>query len=192
MNAAPDAVSDSGDITRMLAAARAGDVQVWNRLVAMVYAELSRLARGVLGRHERNQTLNTGALVHECYLRMAGPGASVPNDRAHFFALSARIMRQVICDYARGRLADKRGNNPNKVPLQELDSEMQLHVEQFVELDEALTRLANHHERLARVVECRFFAGLTDEETASALGTSVRTVRRDWQTAHRWLTRSLV
>jgi RNA polymerase sigma factor (TIGR02999 family) len=191
MNALPDTAPKDGEITRMLDAARAGDVHVWNRLVALVYAELSRLAHGVLGRRGRDQTLDTGALVNECYLRMAGANASIPQDRVHFFALSARVMRQVICDYARERLADKRGNNPQHIPLHEMDVQAQQHIEQFVELDEALTRLARRNERLAHVVECRFFAGLTDEETATALGTSVRTVRRDWQTAHRWLTRTM-
>lgn len=181
-----------GEITQMLAAARAGDPAAWERLVRLVYADLRGLARRVLGSARRDQTLNTGALVHECYLRLVKSGAAAPNDRNHLFCLAARVMRQVICDYARERLAEKRGSGAIALTLDELTAEEHAHVEQFVELDTALTELARHDHRQARVVECRFFAGMTDAETADALGISLRTVARDWDAARTWLTRNYV
>jgi RNA polymerase sigma factor (TIGR02999 family) len=179
-----------GEITQMLLAARAGDAGAWEQLVRLIYADLRVLARRVLGHGRRDQTLNTSALVHECYLRLIKSGAAAPNDRNHLFCLAARVMRQVICDYARERLAEKRGHGVAALPLDDLSAEEQVHVEQFVELDNALTELARHDERQARVVECRFFAGMTDAETADALGISMRTVARDWDAARDWLTRN--
>jgi RNA polymerase sigma factor (TIGR02999 family) len=175
----------------MLVAARAGDRHAWEHLVRLIYSDLRQLARRILGGARRDQTLNTGALVHECYLRLAQSGAAAPNDRNHFFCLAARVMRQVICDYARERLAQKRGGGAMAVELDEAHVQEAHHIEQFVELDAALTELAQHNERQARVVECRFFGGLTDAETADALGISVRSVARDWDAAREWLSRDL-
>lgn len=185
-------MTQSGEITQMLAAARAGDKVAWERLVHLIYTDLRQLARRVLGGSRRDQTLNTGALVHECYLRLSRSGAIVPNDRNHLFCLAARVMRQVICDYARERLAERRGGGVAPLSLESFTAQEQAHVEQFVELDTALTELARHDERQARVVECRFFAGMTDAETADALGISLRTVARDWDAARTWLTRNYV
>jgi len=182
-------MTQTGEITQMLAAARGGDADAWQRLVRLIYADLRQLARRVLAGNRRDQTLNTGALVHECYLRLA-QSASAPNDRNHFFCLAARVMRQVICDYARERIAEKRGGGAVAVTLENLSASEQAEVEQFVELDVALNQLAQHNERQARVVECRFFAGMTDAETADALGISLRTVARDWDAARAWLTRN--
>jgi len=180
-------MTQPGEITQMLAATRSGDAEAWERLVRLIYADLRQLARRVLGGARRDQTLNTGALVHECYLRLAQSGGAAPNDRNHVFCLAARVMRQVICDYARERLAEKRGGGAIAVTLEDLSSAEQAEVEQFVELDVALNQLLQHNERQARVVECRFFAGMTDAETADALGISVRTVARDWDAARDWL-----
>jgi RNA polymerase sigma factor (TIGR02999 family) len=181
-------MAEPGEITLMLAAARGGDDAAWQQLVHLIYADLRQLARRILGGARRDQTLNTGALVNECYLRLAQSGAATPNDRNHFLCLAARVMRQVICDYARERLAEKRGGGMAAVTFEDLSVQEQTHIAQFVELDDALEQLARHDARQARVVECRFFAGMTDAETADALGVSVRTVARDWDAARSWLT----
>jgi RNA polymerase sigma factor (TIGR02999 family) len=186
-----DSASQPGEITQLLAATRAGDPAAWNRLVHLIYADLNDLAHRLLRGRGRDRTLNTSALVHECYMRIMQRGAITPNDRNHFLSLAARVMRQVICDYARERLAEKRGGGVKPVTLDELDAREQHDIEQFVELDAALTDLAKRHERQARVVECRFFAGLTDAETAAALGISLRSVARDWEAARAWLSRGL-
>jgi RNA polymerase sigma factor (TIGR02999 family) len=184
-------MTQPGEITELLAATRAGDPAAWNRLVRLIYADLRQLAHRILQGRGRDRTLNTAALVHECYLRLAERGQATPNDRNHFLSLAARVMRQVICDYARERLAEKRGGGVQPVTLEDLDAHEQHHIEQFVELDTALNDLAKRHERQARVVECRFFAGLTDAETAAALGISLRSVARDWEAARAWLSRDL-
>lgn len=184
-------MNEPGEITLLLTAARAGDPAAWNRLVRLIYTDLRDLAHRILRGRGRERTLNTGALVHECYLRVVARGDATPNDRNHFLSLAARVMRQVICDYARERLAEKRGGGVRAVTLEDLDAQEQHHVEQFVELDAALDDLAKSHERQARVVECRFFGGLSDAETAAALGISVRSVARDWEAARAWLARDL-
>jgi RNA polymerase sigma factor (TIGR02999 family) len=183
-------MAQAGEITLMLAAVRAGDDAARQRLASLIYADLGQIARNLL-RHGRNeQTLDTSALVHECYVRLAQSDAA-PADRAHFFALASRVMRQVICDYARARLTDKRGHGVKPIPLDELTADEERDARQFVELDDALNDLARRYERRARVVECRFFAGLTDQETADALGISVRSVAREWDAARAWLARDL-
>jgi len=184
-------VSQPGEITQLLAATRAGDAQAWNSLVRLIYADLRQLAHRILKGGGRDRTLNTAALVHECYLRLVQRGEATPNDRNHFLALAARVMRQVICDYARERLAEKRGGGVQSVTLEDVDAREQHHIEQSAELDAPLNDLAKRHERQARVVECRFFAGLTDAETAAALGISLRSVARDWEAARAWLSRDL-
>jgi RNA polymerase sigma factor (TIGR02999 family) len=186
-----DSASQPGEITELLAATRAGDPAAWNHLVRLIYADLRELAHRILQGRGRDRTLNTAALVHECYMRLVQHGEATPNDRNHFLSLAARVMRQVICDYARERLAEKRGGGIKAVTLEDLDAREQHHIEQFVELDAALNDLAKRHERQARVVECRFFAGLSDAETAAALGISVRSVARDWEAARAWLSRDL-
>ena len=175
------------DITRMLAAARGGDVDAWQRLVTLIYGDLRRIAhRQLIGR--RSDTLDTTGLVHESYLRLAGNAASI-NDREHFFALAARVMRQVVVDYARERIAGKRGGGERPIPLQHVDVAELREAQQLLELDELLRRLVAVNERQARVIECRFFAGLSEPETAAALGISERTVQREWAEARAWLRR---
>jgi len=179
-------MGDVGDVTQMLALARAGDADAWQHVVAVVYADLRRLAHRQLADQGREQTLDTTGLVHECYLRLAG-ASSAPNDRGHFFALAARVMRQVIVDYARERLAQKRGGGERGIALTEVDAAELREAERCAALDDALATLALNDERQARVVECRFFAGLSEEETAQALSIGLRSVQRDWQTARAWL-----
>lgn len=179
-------MDDAGDITRMLTLARAGDSAAWQRIVAVVYADLRRLAHRQLAGQIREQTMDTTGLVHECYLRLAGANGT-PNDCAHFFALAARVMRQVIVDYARERLAQKRGGGERPIALDDADAAELREAERYAALDDALALLTRVDERRARVVECRFFAGLTEEETAAALGMGLRSVQREWQEAREWL-----
>jgi RNA polymerase sigma factor (TIGR02999 family) len=173
----------ASELTRLLHAAREGQPQALNDAFAIVYAELKRMARRTLG--GESATLNATGLVHECYLRIAGSSAR-PGDRGHFFALAARVMRQVICDHARKRLAQKRDGGA-AVSLGAADVALLDEAQRLVELDEILGLLAEHHPRQADVVVCRSFAGLTAEETAEALGISARTVQSDWAEARLWL-----
>jgi RNA polymerase sigma factor (TIGR02999 family) len=182
-------MGNSGNITQMLAMAKAGDDGAWQQLVAVMYTDLRRLAHRQLT-PGRDQTLNTTGLVHECYMRLADL-TGAPNDRGHFFALAARVMRQVIVDYARERLAQKRGGGERQIPLDEVSDAEFKQAQHFAALDDALGTLMSVDERQARVVECRFFAGLSEEETAQALGTSLRSVQRDWQQARAWLRNEL-
>jgi RNA polymerase sigma factor (TIGR02999 family) len=173
------------DITQLLTRAGAGDQVAWNRLVDLVYPELKRLARGARA-WPRAHTLGTTALVHECYLRLAR-AAGLPRDHDHLLALAVRIMRQVLVDHARERLAQKRGSGEAMLPLDAVDPGDEQSFEQLVEIDDALRGLASTEPRQAQVFECRYFGGLNDDETARALGISARTVHRDWDEARAWL-----
>jgi RNA polymerase sigma factor (TIGR02999 family) len=179
-------VTVEDDMGRLLDAARGGSSEAWERFVALVYRDLRRMAHHRLGVRPREQTLDTTGLVHECYLRLVR-GEQAPGDRRHFFALAAKVMRQVIVDYARERLAYKRGAGRATVPLERVDEAALAQAREFAELDDALRELERVHERQARVVECRFFAGLTEQETAEAVGVSLRLVQRDWSEARAWL-----
>jgi RNA polymerase sigma factor (TIGR02999 family) len=179
--------SQHGDITAILLAYGEGDESALSSLIAMVYGQLKRLAHQQLGRLHPGQTLSTTALVHEAYVKL-GNLAQVPwQSRSHFFAIAARAMRLVIVDYARQRCARKRGAGLPHISLNQADIATANSVESVLLIDQALRTLAATHLRLVRVVECRFFAGLTEEETAVALGISARTVRRDWLSAKAWL-----
>lgn len=176
----------------LLAAARAGDTAAFDRLFTRVYGELARVAHRVRRRSE-GETLDTTALVHETYLKMlpAHAGAGVWNDRAHFLAIAARAMRQVLVNAAHARLTEKRGGGAVGVSIEDVAVAAPVRPDHLIALDEALARLAVLDARQARVVEARVFAGLTAEETAEALGVSVPTVQRDWRAARAWLARAL-
>ncbi len=169
--------------------ARAGDPQALRQAFAEVYGELRRLAHGQLG-GQAGRTLQTTGLVHEAFLRLVGHEAPI-RDRGHFFALAARVMRQVIVDFARERLAAKRGGGDRGIALDEVEPAELRQAEEMIALDDVLQRLALLDARQAEVVECRYFAGLTEPETAEALGISERSVQRDWQTARSWLREQL-
>jgi RNA polymerase sigma factor (TIGR02999 family) len=179
------------DFSRLLEACREGDEQASARLITLVYSDLQRLARAQRGRAGPNPTLNTTSLVHECYLRIAGPAASQVESRNHFFNLASRVMRQVLCDYARQRVADKRGGGAVRVTASALDVERDAEATDLVELDDLLRRLEQAQPRAARVFECRYFAGLGEQETADALGLSLRTAQREWNNARAWLAAEL-
>ena len=173
------------------------DPTAWDGLVPLVYAELRSIAHRQLRREAAGHTLTTTALVHEAYLRLVDCEDAPGLDRAHFFALAARVMRRVLIDHARQHNAAKRDGAHERVPLLSLldadDASLATdeRADTLIALDDALTRLAALEERLARVVEYRFFGALTEEETAAALGVTARTIRRDWVKAKGWLLRAL-
>jgi RNA polymerase sigma factor (TIGR02999 family) len=173
------------DITQLLDLAGDGDRHAWDRLVHLVYPDLKRLARSSLSGHGA-QTLNTTALVHECYLRLS-QASGAPRDRGHLMSLAVRIMRQVLIDHARERLAAKRGGGAIAIPIEDAQIADEQQFETLVEIDAALNRLAELEPRQAQVFECRYFGGLNDDETAIALGISPRTVHRDWDAGRAWL-----
>lgn len=178
--------SELNAITGLLRMAGTGDREALDTLFARVYGELRELAHWVR-RGRAGETLSTTVLVHEAYLKLVpGSGLEV-RDRAHFFAVAARAMRQVLVDSARREMADKRGGGVPLVTLDAAAAAAPLRPERLLALDAALTRLGELDERQAHVVEYRFFAGLSVEETAEVLGVSTPTVKRDWQVARAWI-----
>jgi len=180
-----------GEVTALLIAFRDGDENAFQQLVPLLYDELRRVARAQLARHRPGLTLDATGLVHELYMKMADQNRLGATDRNHFLAIAARAMRQVIVDRARRRTAAKRGGDAEEIPLDDAPEIPIREAREMVGLDEALSRLANKSPRLAQVVECRFFAGYSEEETAQTLGISVRSVQRDWMRARAWLKEDL-
>ena len=179
-------------LTVLLQQAADGDHQAFEQAFGLVYDELQVLAHAQLRRESEGHTLNTGALVHEAYLRLEHGLPNDLHDRAHFLAIAARAMRRVLVDHARKFHAGKRGGINHAVAVDSMDAlPADIRDGRLIDLDEALTRLASLDERQARVVECRFFGGLTEEETATALSIGLRTVKRDWAKARSWLYREL-
>ncbi len=186
------------EITEALAALSRGAPEAMERLMPLVYHELKRIAHRQLGAEVGGHTLSTTAVVHEAYLRLAEQSRAQWVDRGQFFAIAARTMRRVLIDYARQHQAARRGGpGRTAVALQLLEHgdstaiSVPERAESLLALDEALEGLQRMDERLARVVECRFFAGLNEVETSEALGVSQRTVSRDWQMARAWLHEAL-
>lgn len=173
-------------ITQLLQAVGDGDPAALNDLFDLLYPELHSLAHHQLARNAR-QTLDTTAVVHEVYLRFARHGAVNSTGRAHFFALCAKAMRQIIIDHARRYLAGKRGAGAAHTLLDEGSLAIEDRAEELVALDQELERLAAMDARRARVVELRFYAGLSVEEAAEAIGVAPSTVKRDWRKARAWL-----
>ena len=179
------------DISRLLHAWGDGDRAALDRLTPLVYAELHAIAHRYMRRQPPGQTLQTSALVNEAYLRLVNVEGVSWEDRTHFFAVSAQIMRRILVDSARAHLADKRGGRFEHVCLNESMDASPQSGEDLVALDDALKALEEMDARKARVVELRFFTGLSVEQTAEALKISVPTVKRDWKLAKAWLTREL-
>ena len=180
-----------GDVTTLLLEWRAGDDSALNRLIPLVYRELRQIARHCLQREGAANTLQTAGLVNEAYLRLVRCSRVQWRDRAHFFAVASQLMRRALVDAARKRNFRKRGGDVTRVALDEVDvASPEPHLD-LLALDDALNRLAEFAPRKARVVEMRFFGGLTTEETAEALGVSADVVKREWRTAKLWLLRSL-
>ena len=162
-----------------------------SELFPQMYKELHRVAGGYLRRERRNHTLQPTALVNEAYLRLVDQTQASWRDRGHFFAVCAIAMRQIVVDHARRRARQKRGGEQAPVPLDEARDAAATDAERILEIDLALRKLAETDRRLAAVVDCRYFAGLTDDETALALGLSVRTAQREWFKARAWLRHEL-
>jgi RNA polymerase sigma factor (TIGR02999 family) len=198
-DSSPPAAADpniSGEVTALLLAGREGDLDAYARVYSLVYDHLREVARAQRRRDVRaragQHTLSTTAVVHEAWFRLANPARLSVRDRAHFLAIAARAMRQVLVQHARRFRAGKRGGGAAHLDVNELDAIGQdlaaaEQSEILLSLDDALGRLGSFSPRLAQVVECRWFGGLTEEETAAALGVTDRTVRRDWVKARAWL-----
>jgi RNA polymerase sigma factor (TIGR02999 family) len=179
------------EVTSLLLEVQKGNSEALSSLIPLVYSELRRLASFQLGHKHPEQTLNTTDLVHEAFLKLVGPAGVQWESRAHFFGAAANAMRQIIVAEARKRFAQKRGGSLTKVSLDEGAILTDANADQFVALDEALKELATCDERLARIVELRFFAGLTIDETAKVLDISPATVKRDWIAARAFLHRMM-
>lgn len=190
----PSASADSrgkSNVTQLLRAFSRGDEAALNDLVPLVYDSLHRVAQKQLRAERRDHTLSPTALVHEAYLELARLGDIEWEDRRHFFAAAAQTMRHILVDYAVQRKAQKRGGDWEKVPLENVILTSAKDIEDVLTLNQALKRLEEIDERLVRLVECRYFAGLTIEETARVLDISEATVSRDWTRARAWLNREL-
>ena len=175
------------EITALLTAWRAGDEAALAELTTLVYGELHRLARHYMAQERRGHTLQATALVHEAFVRLVDRKNVDWQNRAHFFGIAAQLMRQILVDFARSRRYAKRGGGAVQVPLDENLNIGTGRTGDLVAIDEALTALAALDERQAKVVEMRFFGGLTHEQIAEVLGVSAGTVRRDWSLARAWL-----
>ncbi len=181
----------SSEITQLLHAWRGGDQLALQRLMPVVYQELHRMARRYMAREKDGHTLQTTALINEVYLRLVKVDEVQWQDRAHFFAISAQLMRRILTDFARSHGYQKRGGGARHVPLDEGCVASAEPAVDLVALEHALTRLGETDARKSKVVELRFFGGLTVDETAEVLQVSGETVMRDWSVARAWLLREL-
>ena len=183
------------EVTRLLGRWKGGDAAAMDQLLPLVYEELRRIARAQMKRERPDHTMTPTALVHEAYLNLAGQEPLSLQDRAHFFAIASRVMRRVLIWYARHRNAEKRGSGVANLKLDDVP-ELAIdggadRLDDLITLNDALEKLEVMDERLCRVVECRYFGGLTVEETSDVLGISPATTKRDWKTAKAWLLREL-
>ena len=183
--------SQDDDITQLLAEASDGNQAAVDRILPLVYPELQAMAQRHLRTERDDHTLDTAALVHEAYLKLAGQDAGTWENRVHFFRVAAQAMRRILVTHAHARNAQKRGGGDLPLPLDETQVAAASRSDELIALDEALDGLASFAERPARVVELWFFGGLTQTEIAEVLGISEPTVRRDWRVARAWLTRAL-
>lgn len=180
-------LAGAGEVTELLQRLAGGDSDAENRLLDLVYAELHRMAGRYMRRERPGHTLQATALVHEAYFRLVDQTGKEWKNRAHFFGVAAQVMRRILVDHARNHLALKRGQGARQVSLDEQIAVGEYEPELFIAIDESLRHLAKWDPRQSQIVEYRFFAGLTDEETAETLGISVRTVQREWSVAKAWL-----
>jgi RNA polymerase sigma-70 factor, ECF subfamily len=181
---------DSGDVTQLLKAMGKGDSVAADRLLPLVYAELHRLAKSFMRRERPDHTLQATALINEAYLRLVHEDVDW-NSRAHFIGVAAQVMRRVLVDYARAHTAEQRGGGLKRVEMQEELAISPEQLDEVAQLDEALQRLEKQNPRQARVVELRYFGGLSVEQIGSLLAIAPRSVKRDWSLARIWLFREL-
>lgn len=182
--------SPQGEVTLLLAAWRNGDAEALNKIMPLVYAELHRIARRAWNQQSHNNTLQPTALINEAYLKLAHVEKASFNDRCHFFAVASSAMRQVLVNHAKSHLTGKRGGARAHVSIDDVQPVHQEAAE-IVALHEALEALQAIDLRKSKIVEMRYFGGLSLEETAEALGISERTVKRDWSLARSWLIRAM-
>jgi RNA polymerase sigma factor (TIGR02999 family) len=183
--------SGQGEITQLLRAWGSGDEGALDRLTPVVYEELLRMARRYMRRESPDNSMQATALVHEAYLKLVDAKVAMWQDRAHFFAISARLMRRILVDSARTKQAVKRGGGVVRMELNESIDAAPVQNEEMVRLDDAMNALAKFDARKANVVELRFFGGLSVKETAEVLKVSEQTVMRDWTLARAWLAREM-
>ena len=186
-------MSEPNEVDRLLDLANEGDAAALRQVLAELHDRLRWIARGQMAREDPGHTLGTDGLVNEAYLRLAGLDRINWRDRQHVLSMAARTMRRVLIDYAEHRSAQKRGDGGIPLPLEDADAVAAIdpHTDDLQALDEALTRLEQLNPRQHQVVECRFFGGLSIEETAVVLDLSPATVKRDWMVARAWLNREL-
>lgn len=175
------------DVTQLLVDWRNGDASALNQLLPLVYDELHRLAKRYMAHERQNHTLQATALVNEAYLRLAGQAPNEWQNRAHFFGVAAQVMRHLLVDHARARQYAKRGGGAQQITLDEAVAVMPEASVEVIALNDALDRLAHLDERKARIVELRYFGGLSADETAEVLGLSEITIKREWLKAKAWL-----
>jgi len=180
-----------GEVTRLLAAWSSGDKSALDKMMPLVYAELHRIARRAWSRHSHGNTLQPTALINEAYLKLANVENVSFQDRCHFFAVACKAMRQILVNHAKSRLSEKRGYGLPHVSLDDVQPAVHQEAAEIVALHEALEALHAVDPRKSMVVEMRYFGGLSIEETAEAMGVSVRTVIRDWRLARSWLIREM-
>lgn len=179
------------EVTEILAEMRGGSSDAWNRLLPLIYTELRQLAARSLRNERQDHTLQATALVHEAYLRLVGQTQVAWRDRAHFIAAAGQTIRRILVDHARARMRRKRAGRRARIQLDETVAVLPQRDINLVALDEAMTKLAEHAPRKARVVEMRFFGGATVEETAEVFGMTTRSIERDWKFARAWLFREI-
>jgi RNA polymerase sigma factor (TIGR02999 family) len=184
-------MSASQRITDLIGEVRRGDRDATERLVPLLYDELRQIAGALMAGERHGVTLQPTALVHEAYLRLLGGEGGDWQSRAHFVGAAAQAMRRILVDHARARMSQKRGGMLERITLGDGDLAYETQPEELLALERALTELQAHDTELARVVELRYFGGLTVEETAEVMGTSARTVHRQWSGARAWLYRAL-
>ena len=173
--------------TDLLLKASSGDARALAEVFPLVYEELCSVAHRYLAREPEGQTLSTTALVHEAYIRLIDQTRVEWSGRAHFMAIAATAMRRILVDHARTRRSLRRGGASRRVPLESVDLPIDERADLLIAVDDALRKLRQLDDRRAQVVECRFFGGMTEEETAEALGIGLRTAKRDWAKAKSWL-----
>lgn len=184
-------MSGSAQLTALLKRLSTGDSGAATEVIPLIYQELRRLAAHYMAQERSNHMLRTTALVHEAYLRLVDQRQANWKNRAHFYGAAAQVMRRILVDHARARHAEKRGGGAPRLSLDEVATFSEEQSHELVLLDEALARLATMNARQSRIIELRFFAGLTVEETAEVIGISPKTVKRDWSVARAWLHREL-